>query len=50
MEADLAAQPPEPWADLDFEELKRRLGPIVWQLRSRDDGFVGTSYLLRAAE
>jgi hypothetical protein len=34
--------------DLDFDLLRRYLGPTVWQVRSTDEGFLGKFYMLDA--
>ncbi len=49
MEAEFRAEPQAPWHDFDLEILNRYLGPVAWELRSRDDGFVGR-YLLLAPQ
>jgi len=36
--------------DVDYDELRRYVGPIVWFVQSTEDGFVGRSYLLGPAE
>lgn len=46
MQAEFDAQPAPPWRDFDLETLKRYIGPASWQMRAREDGFVGTYYLL----
>ena len=48
IEAEMRRQPARaPWnADL----LSRHVGPLVWQLRATEDGFVGTYYLLAGEE
>ena len=48
MEAELRAKEPAPWKEFDIALLRRYVGPLVWQLRSTDDGFVGTYDLLAA--
>lgn len=48
LERELAAQPDAPWADLDPEMLRKYLGPISWDVRAVDEGFVCTSYLFGA--
>lgn len=50
MRAEMEAEPPMPWERLDIDALKRYIGPISWQLRARDDGFVGKYFLLEPDE
>ena len=40
MEQELAAEPDMPWENFDVRMLERYLGPISWEIRSLDDGFV----------
>ena len=35
-----ASEPVMPWADFDVSMLDRYVGPISWEIRSLDDGFV----------
>jgi hypothetical protein len=49
MQAELEDQEAAPWRKFDTTELKRYLGPVVWEFRATDDGFVGTSHLLAPA-
>lgn len=46
MQDELDAAPSMPWEDLDIEHLKRFIGPIAWELRAREDGFVGKYFFL----
>ncbi len=48
MEAELGAKEPGPWNEFDLAILRLYVGPLVWQVRSTDDGFVGTYDLLAA--
>ena len=40
MEQELAAEPDMPWENFDVGMLDRYVGPISWEIRSREDGFV----------
>jgi len=40
MEQELAAEPVMPWDEFDVRMLDRYVGPISWEIRSLDDGFV----------
>ncbi len=48
MEAELAAGEQFPLDEIDLELLKRYMGPVAWQIRAHDEGFVGSSYLFEA--
>ena len=48
MEAGRAAQKQFPLDEIDLELLQRYLGPVAWQIRAHDEGFVGSSYLFEA--
>ena len=37
---------PEFLEEMDYDLLRRHVGPMIWDLRSTDDGFVGRYYLL----
>jgi hypothetical protein len=50
MQRELDAQEPMPWDELDPKLLRQYLGPVSWQVRSRDDGFVGKYLLLEPTE
>ena len=49
MEQELAAEPVMPWDNFDVRMLDRYVGPISWEIRSRDDGFV-VRYMVLAPE
>ena len=49
MRGEMRAEALNPLADFDLGIVKRYLGPVAWQLRSSEDGFVGTYYLLEAS-
>ncbi len=40
LEHDFADVPELPWANFDVRTLDRYMGPLAWEIRSRDDGFV----------
>ena len=40
LEQEFAAEPDMPWENFDVRILDRYMGPISWEIRSRDDGFV----------
>jgi hypothetical protein len=40
MEQEFADEPDMPWEEFDVAMLNRYLGPISWEIRSLDDGFV----------
>ncbi len=40
MEQEFAAEPDMPWENFDVRMLDRYMGPISWEIRSSDDGFV----------
>ena len=40
MEQDFADAGELPWANFDVRTLDRYMGPLAWEIRSRDDGFV----------
>ncbi len=48
MEAEQAAREQFPLDEIDLELLKRYLGPVAWQIRAHEEGFVGSSYLFEA--
>ena len=49
MQEELAAEPAMPWEDFDVRMLDDYVGPISWEIRSRDDGFV-VRYMVLAPE
>ncbi len=49
MEQELAAEPDMPWENFDVGMLDRYVGPISWEVRSREDGFV-VRYMVLAPE
>jgi hypothetical protein len=50
MRREMEARGPEPWEELDPAVLREYLGPVSWQIKARDDGFVGKYLLLEPAE
>ncbi len=44
--AEFAAQPQAPWKDFDLAIIDRYLGPLAWELRARENGFVGRYLVL----
>ncbi len=46
MQAELDAEPAPPWADFDVNLLREHLGPMSWEIRAAQDGFVAKYYLL----
>ena len=49
LEQDFADAGDMPWANFDVRMLDRYMGPISWEIRSRDDGFV-LSYVVMEPE
>ena len=49
MEEEFAAEPDMPWENFDVKMLDRYMGPISWEIRSRDDGFV-VRYMILAPD
>jgi hypothetical protein len=49
LEQALAAEPDMPWEDFDVAMLNRYLGPISWEIRSLDDGFM-VRYMILAPD
>ncbi len=49
MEQEIADEPAMPWDDFDVRMLDRYIGPISWEIRSRDDGFV-VRYMILAPD
>ena len=46
LQRELANEPEAPWEDFDLRMLNRYLGPVSWEFRSREDGFVGKYMVL----
>jgi len=50
LQRELADKPERPWEDFDLQMLNRYLGPVSWEVRSREDGFVGKYIVLEPEE
>jgi hypothetical protein len=50
MRQEMEARGPSPWEKLDPALLREYIGPVSWQIKARDDGFVGKYLLLEPAE